>query len=233
MVMAWAKALAGIAALSATALVVTVGLQLRRQSVTADNCQDAPFDAMYADLVLNVPRRSDLFQAVKCGRFFNTKICDRHVITTPVLCEALAPPLVGEFGVLTIVKQPRPGTRFKLLQERPSNLNSPEAKPMNAVSSNQIDSDLTSDGEAYELSRIWTISSKQLLTTDGNWPIAACDTHPLGTRYCTVGFLIRGAFVEAQWFAESGVTLDQAEVWNVATAVDAKLRALSVEMPRQ
>jgi hypothetical protein len=42
-----------------------------------------------------------------------------------------------------------------------------------------------------------------------------------------VGFLIRGSFVEFQVFAEQGAPLDQKQIWDVASAMDAKLRALS------
>lgn len=96
----------------------------------------------------------------------------------------------------------------------------------------RIDRTIGGGGEAYELSRINVLApDARLTTTTEGWPLARCADHPLGNRYCTIGFLIRGAFVEAHVFAEAGAPLDQKQIWEVASAIDAKLRALSAAEP--
>ncbi|MDO9337536.1 MAG: hypothetical protein Q7T61_14140 [Caulobacter sp.] len=42
-----------------------------------------------------------------------------------------------------------------------------------------------------------------------------------------IGFLIDGAFIETHIVSEPGIALNQKQVWDVASAMDAKLRALS------
>lgn len=188
-----------------------------------------PFTAKFADLMLEISDRADLYQAENYSFGLKVNICDWHAMERiPAGCEKLSAPLVRRSGVLTYVKEPRKGTRFALLLERPENVSPPEPVPLLAVPDAQIDKRLGGTGEAYQLSRIRTSQSNQMLTTARGWPIAACSTHPLGTRYCTVGFLVKGAFIEAHWFAEDGVALNQAEVWAVASAVDSKLRSLAV-----
>ena len=188
-----------------------------------------PFTVKFADLTLRISGRADLYQAANHSFGLKVNICDWHAMDRiPAGCELLSAPLVGRNGVLTYVKEPRKGTRFALLLERPENVSPPEPVPLVVVPDDRIDKFIGGTGEAYELSRIKTPQSRQMLTTARGWPMVACSTHPLGTRYCTVGFLVKGAFVEAHWFAEDGVALNQAEVWAVASAVDAKIRSLAV-----
>jgi hypothetical protein len=195
----------------------------------ADEPKRPPFTAKFADLMLEISDRADLYQAANHSFGLKINICDWHAMErTPAGCEELSAPLVRRSGVLTYVKEPRKGTRFSLLLERPENASPPAPVPLLVVPNAQIDKRIGGTGEAYELSRIRTAESSQLLTTARGWPMVACSTHPLGTRYCTVGFLVKGAFVEAHWFAEDGVALNQAEVWAVASAVNSKLRSLAV-----
>jgi len=44
---------------------------------------------------------------------------------------------------------------------------------------------------------------------------------------------VEGAFVEARVFAEKDVALNQAQVWTIASALDEKIRALSVDQPKR
>jgi hypothetical protein len=202
---------------------------LRTTESTSRVPKRPPFEARYADLVLHIPDRPDLYKATKHDFGLIVRICDRSVTEkAPAGCEALSEPLVNRSGIWTSVKEPRTGTRFKLIKERPQGDALLGASPMILVPETQIDKDIRGTGESYELSRVAPIKSEQLVTTEWGWPIAACSTHPLGNRYCTIGFLIKGAFVEAHVFAETGVALNQAEIWAIASALDSKIRNLSI-----
>ena len=190
----------------------------------------APFRARYADFVLNVPDRPDLYQARNFSWGLVIRVCDRHASAarTPPLCGDLTGPLVNEFGLNTLITEPSGDKRFVLLKERPRGVSPPPATPLLAVPPSQIDTVLTGSGEAYELSRLRVLDSNTPLSTTANhWPMARCGTGLQGTRHCTIGFVIDGAFIESHVFAEEGVALDQRQVWDVASALDAKLRGLS------
>lgn len=190
----------------------------------------APFQARYADFVLDVPDRADLYQARNYSWGLVVSICPRHdsPADTPPLCEDLAGPLVNEFGLGTHVTEPRPDKRFVLLKERPDGVSSPPPKPLLPVPPERIDTVLNGPGEAYELSRLRVLDPNvPLSTTTNEWPMARCASGPQGARYCVIGFVIDGAFIESRIFAEEDVALDQKQVWDVASALDAKLRGLS------
>lgn len=208
-------------------LVIAAGCSPRRD----DNAGAAPpFRARYAQFVLDVPDRADLYQARNHSWGLVVSICDRHVSSAgmPPLCGDLTGPVVGQFGLKTFVTEPRPGKQFALLKERPQGVAAPPAAPLAAVPDDQIDTALGGPGEAYELSRLGVLDQDAVLSTTANqWPMAKCANHPLGNRYCVIGFLIDGAFIEAHIFSEPGIALDQKQVWDVASALDAKLRALS------
>lgn len=217
------------AALVAVLALTALGGCSRSPEAPAAEDVSPPFRARYADLVLDVPVREDLYQARNASWGLNVKVCDRHNLPgTPPLCEALTGPVVNAFGLNTFVTAPRPGARFDLLKERPTDAPAPPAAPLEPIAADRIDTNIGGDGEAYQLSRISVLDPKAALSTTANgWPLARCATGPQGHRYCTIGFLIRGAFVETHVFAEDGVALDQKQVWDVASALDAKLRGLS------
>lgn len=205
---------------------------------TLVSCGDAPnkskkppFKVRYANLALQIPDRADLYQATNYDFGLYVNICDRHAKTKPVrFCEELPSPIVSEHGVRTSVTEPRPEIRFTLLKERPENMSPPDAVPLVVIPESEIDRDIRGSGEAYQLSRVRYLGSEQMVTTMHGWPIASCATHDLGNRHCVVGFLISGAFIEARWFADKNVLLNQAEVWVVASSIDARLRSLSVQI---
>jgi hypothetical protein len=197
----------------------------------AESVVEPPFRAQYGDLILDVPDRPDLYQARKYSFGLVVTICERGGLdeSTRPLCEKLTGPVVNYTGLYTLVKAPLPGRRFTLLKDRPKQAPEPPSEAMVSISPDRIDTKIVNGtGEAYELSRLSVLTpSAPLLTTVNGWPLARCDTGPAGGRYCTIGFLIRGAFVEAHLFAEDGVPLDQKQVWDVASALNAKLRDLS------
>jgi len=223
-----------LVALVAVLALTALGGCSRSPEATAAEDVSPPFRAHYADLVLDVPVREDLYQARNSGWGLSVKVCDRHTLPgTPPLCETLTGPVVNAFGLLTFVTAPRPGARFELLKERPADAPEPPAAPLEPIAADRIDKNIGGGGEAYQLSRLSVLDPKAALSTTTNgWPLARCATRLQGQRYCTIGFLIRGAFVETHVFAEDGVALDQKQVWDVASALDAKLRGLSPPAPR-
>jgi hypothetical protein len=187
----------------------------------------------YADLVLHVPKRSDLNGAAAYDWGFVVDLCSRSdPATTPVGCEALTAPLVDDDGIRITVKPPGKSARFRLLKERPTGVSTPDPVPMLVVPDEEVDTNILGNGEAYELSRISTLGPKQRLTTSRGWPIAACDSNPNSSKqYCVIGFLIKGAFVEVSFLVERRVKLDQRVLWDIASAIDAKLRGISIDAP--
>jgi hypothetical protein len=216
-------------ALSAVLLLAIAGGCARKP--LADPGLKPPFRAQFGDLILDVPDRPDLYQATMYSFGLVVKVCERGGLdeSTRPLCEKLTKPIVNYNGLYTLVKSPQPGHRFDLLKERPKHAREPPSAAMTPIPPERIDTKiLNGTGEAYELSRLFVIDPKSpLLTTANGWPLARCDTGPSGGRFCTIGFLIKGAFVETHLYAEDGVALDQKQVWDVASALDAKLRDLS------
>jgi hypothetical protein len=188
----------------------------------------APFTATYANLRIHVPTRGDLYQAAKYDFGLMVIICKRVAPDrAPLLCEDLSSPLVNEFGVRTYVKEPKSGTQFNLIRERPTEEISPASIPLLPIANGEIDRDILDGGEAYYLSRLNMGGSYRWYTTAQGWPVAGCNRDQRGQHFCSVGFLRDGAFVEAHWFPEGGVVLTQLDIWLVGTAIDSKLRDLA------
>jgi len=187
----------------------------------------APFIAKFGELVLDLPVRDDLYQARKHDTFLKVTICRRKEgEKAPAGCNGLTPPLINQYGIQVLVMEPRSATRFSLLRERPQGEGQPEPRPMLIIADEKIDKDLRGGGEAYELSRVRALS-EPWLTTSLHWPVASCGTGSRGRRFCTVGFLIRGAFVEARFSTEQSDDPNQADMWRIASVVDDQLRELA------
>lgn len=156
------------------------------------------------------------------------RVCNREAgagTYEPVVagCDGMESPLVNRYGISAHIWHDR-GAMYQLLSERPS-LEPPGQNALDAIPPDQIDIDIQGDGEAYQLTRV-SLLRDPLQTTDNGWPVASCGLSYSDARQCGIGFLIDDAFVEAHWTAEDGVALTQAEVWSVATALDAKIRSL-------
>lgn len=184
-------------------------------------------------MTFDVPERDDLYQAHRSeeGDFIRIRVCSRerfYETYEPAVpsCEGMAKPLVGVPGVLTFLRHFE-ADENRLLAERPASAPPPPV-PLVKIPDHLINRQLGKATEAYELSRVMGLD-ESLFTTDRRWPVAGCDTAQQGHRNCTIGFLVKDVFVEARWHAEDGVELNQAEVWSVAVALDAKIRSLVVE----
>jgi hypothetical protein len=130
------------------------------------------------------------------------------------------------------LKQPKAGTKFNLIKEQPADGTAPAPIPLLPIADNGIDRNILAGGEAYELTRLNMGGSNQWFTTSNGWPIAGCARDPRGQHFCTVGFLVAGAFVEAHWFPERSIDLTQQDIWAVANAIDKKLTELADGTPR-
>lgn len=188
----------------------------------------APFTASLGATHLAVPDRDDLYQArlenFTVGPMVIIRVCKRHD-DVPKGCRAMSSPLVNSNGVSTFIWHKK-GATYRLLSERPA-AEPPGREALIAVSPDQIDTELGGDGEAYQLTRISRLE-RPLQTTDRGWPVASCGVSFMDSdvHQCGIGFLVNDVFVEASWTAEPGVVLTQADVWAVATELDAKIRGL-------
>lgn len=181
--------------------------------------EGAPFRADVGGLTINVPHRADLYQAGRYDKFVSVRVCNREQTAgRPVRgCDQLSSPLVNQYGVLVLIRAARP-EESALLSERPDRQ---PPLPVELI-------DLQHGGG----DRLKLLDPDQpLQTTINGWPKGRCGTAPQGHRYCRIGFLIDRAVVEAQWHAEDGAELNQAEVWAVASAVESKIRALKPASP--
>jgi len=157
------------------------------------------------------------------------KICDQHVTEKPeAVCR-----LHGSHGTRVFIRDARVGAEFKLLKERPIGTTRPGEAELTPLEWDDkaplFNTPLAL--ENYTLSRLKSSPSRegsQLSTTDRGWPVARCDQHHLGGMYCSFGFLIDGAAVEARWFSPSDQTeISQGEVWDIASDIERRLRRIS------
>lgn len=218
-------------------LVASCGQPRSAQPNVDDEVVKAPFDARVADFTLHMPERVDLNQAHYMGGKVYVRLCLRRPATRPVPppnCGALSEPLINEEGVSVIVWEPSSNAPFKFLKERPGAKAAPPTTPLVPLKL-PVDgvSNMPNSFEAYFIGRTSNLGGSQLLTTTVGWPIAACSARFTRSRHCMIGFLINGAAIEARFFAEEGAELNQREVWQVASEVDAKLRSLIVETAEQ
>ena len=164
-------------------------------------------------------------------RSVSFEICDQHVTRLPkAQCE-----LHGEFGTWTLLREPAAGSEFNRLKERPSSVERPpdaELIPLRSGDVGEVRFGTPQAAEGMALSRVRSKvygDEPQLSTTDRGWPIADCDQHSTGAIACRFGFLMTGTPVVAQWFSPSGQnSITQAEVWDVATDIDRRLRQMVV-----
>lgn len=157
------------------------------------------------------------------------EICDQHVTEK----QEAACHLHGNHGTQVFIRDARLGSEFELLKERPVGVARPGEADLTPLDWDDkaplFNTPLAL--ENYTLSRLKNSLSRegsQLSTTDRGWPIARCDQHHLGVMYCSFGFLIDGAAVEARWFSPSDRrAISQGEVWDIASDIELRLRRIS------
>jgi len=209
-------------------------------------CADRdPVVTEFAALTLRIPRNQEFTEihvsdkdatARTVGRrSVSFEVCNEHgALAREATCD-----LHGKFGTWVLLNEPPADATFGLLKERPTQAERPDDVELLSL----VDSRETRLGaaSAAEESALLRVRSKvfgdepQLSTTDRGWPIADCDQHPQGGIGCRFGFLIDGIPVVAQWVSpvdRKGVT--QAQVWDVASDVDRRVRRLiSGPVPKQ
>lgn len=204
-------------------------------------------EADLGNLVLLIPRDEEFTQIFLSDRdatgearppsSVSFEICDQHVKKKPEAgCQ-----LHGLNGTWVRVQRPSVASEFGLLKERPLGLSQPPQIEMISQSWSGPRSAYLGSPRAEEQSALSRVRSPvwgdepQLSTTDRGWPIADCDLHPgSGSMGCRFGFLIEGTPVVAQWFSPTVQTdVTQAQVWNVASDIDRRVRRLVVSPPRK
>lgn len=205
-------------------------------------CTDRdPVIAEMTNLTLRVPRGQEFTRIHFSDRTatgqpskspsISFEICDQHVVKMPdAECE-----LHGEFGTWVLVTAPPAGATFSLLKERPLDGERPQEVGLLPLSGGDPRDIRNGSLRAAEGSALLRVRSKvwgdapQISTTDRGWPVTDCDRHPQGSVVCRFGFLVNGTPVVAQWFSPSdqkGIT--QAQVWDVASDIDRRVRRLVV-----
>jgi len=210
--------------------------------IVCSACTDRdPVIAEMNSLTLRVPRNQEFTRIHLSDRdatgqpskspSVSFKICDQHVVRMPdAACE-----VHGESGTWVIVTAPPAGATFRLLKERPLDGERPEDVELLPLSDGDPRDGRNGSVQAAEGSALFRVRSKvwgdepPLSTTDRGWPVADCDQRPQGTIGCRFGFLVNGTPVVAQWFSPSeGKAPTQAQVWQVASDIDRRLRLLVV-----
>lgn len=162
------------------------------------------------------------------------RLCDPRFAPEAAGCD-----LHGAQGTSVSIYQPRADAEFLVLTERPALAKSPADEPLVPLIGPQVER----GDEGLALLRVRSPvrgDSPPLATTARGWPVVDCDSlSETGGVGCRFGFLIEGTPVVAQWFSprveaitraemEDSRSMTQAEVWEVASDIDARLRRLIV-----
>ena len=217
----------------AIALLIIVTLLFLHQS--ADEPRDhtsAPFTARLGHVAVRIPKNS-IFQRP----YLNQKDgIARFDLCSPEFGVEIATkcnPFGGEGGVHVFLHAPKPWTQYTWIKERADT----DPPPMTAMRAVRLDPEHGPMGppgptENYQLSRVLGPFSRQLATTDREWPISACGVHSSGkTVSCGAGFRINDMFVEAHWTLLGSAVPTQPEVWATMSELDRKIRGLIVREP--
>jgi hypothetical protein len=141
---------------------------------------------------------------------------DPNARPVPPGCAPMAGLSLGN-GIGVLIHDSLDDRAFRYLKERPATP-APGAKPLRSYPHVH--------GVVDELSRLEGPDRYALSTTDEGWPIARCDPGIGGKGgTCIAGFLVGQAFIELRWYDPAGVP-DQARLWELASAADAKLRTM-------
>ena len=162
-------------------------------------------------------------------------VTDRSVGFT--LCDRAKSPcgkqyeIANENGVHVLLWKPDSTWDLRPMSDKPRNAKKPDDVPMiNMPNKLMIDFCRTGSPNWYPLSRLHLgkVGYTTFTTTSAHWPLVSCyDTTPL-SWICGVGFSIKGAFAEVSFGRKSHDLPSQSEIWALASAVDAEIRAVSV-----
>ena len=197
----------------------------------------APFRKHLGGQEIAIPLRGDLQNAYfQSGprpllSFVSAIVCrNRGGGPSAAGCEEFGELPIHANGV-TVYLRPRSGSSFQWLRERPA-ASAPGSKPLIRlpVFIRSLPSAGSGPDEKYQLSRLQSSTVEpSLVTTDQKWPIAACSKDPkTKTAHCNIGFLIGRLNIEAYYSTGSTAEVTQRDIWQVATALDRKLRSFIV-----
>lgn len=208
-----------------------------------------PFDVTIAESVLHIPDRAELKKLLifeggvpMPGRdnvlevsyltsMLTLNVCERRDRQPPAeLCVDLGAPLVSRNGVRVVVHALVPESRLRLFKERPVGVPSPTHAPLVPILEGLARPSLDSVEWSLLLRlRIGGPTNEGAKTTALGWPVVNCwvlGEAPETIQRCVAGFLIGRLFIEAEWAADAGEILDQAGVWAVTSALDAKVHGV-------
>jgi hypothetical protein len=189
--------------------------------------QSAPISAKLGTATFDIPvdpkfTRSTYQSRNGVGEFASFDLCSTDKDKeTPVGCEIFASLDPDQRGAEVQLYAPKPWTHYNLLRERLAKLPSDGALIRLGELSPAAKMGASSPGENYQLSRIVLPFASTLMTTSASWPIAACGPHPSTKMIsCSVGFVIKDAFVTARWQTGKKSMPSQRQVWDVASTVN-------------
>lgn len=205
-----------VAAAGAALVVVSCGRYERPEA--------RPQVAELSGLTFHIPVRADITAAHVTDRYVFLRVCERPEAAEG-LCDAFDAAKIRT-GVHISISDGR-GGRFKRLGERPETANSPPAEPVIVIPRTYV-FDATQPFNPEEAALEWIAHRASVQTTESGWPIASCARAvPEVSISCRMGFLIRNAVVEARFHPVEDREPNQAELWDLATALDERLRSLA------
>lgn len=224
-------------------VAVLLGLFVLGPSVTACSVSgeqqvSRPIEHRFRTFVLRVPARPEITEAFAedGSDFAVVRLCSLEP-DMQVAADTCGHPLIDPVVGLRVIIHDVPANwggvadpGFRFLRERPMNANPPLNDPLVPVDAlNEVarrSGMFKVEGyEGYALARIPMPNRQIYLTTAHDWPIASCSHEQGRGGACKFGFLINGAFVEVTNSIPYGRTVpNQAELWRLATELDAKLR---------
>lgn len=186
-----------------------------------------PDEQRFSRFVIRISERSDLVErnfAVPGSAV--VEFCNLHLGPQALRdgCARKDPALEGVRGFRVLMLE-QPNWRWSRLKERPADASPPRADPLVPVMTlpSGVGGDVN-DHEWYPLSRLKNGQEPPAVySTSVGWPLVGCDLQAPHRAFCTAGFIIDNVFVEASWSNRGGMP-SQAEVWRIASGLDAKLR---------
>lgn len=190
-----------------------------------------PVEAQVNALDMIVDKRPDIsnttFNLATTRPSIGFVVCRKSIRPLPPECHDVENLPVGKSGITVRVISVGSGKVMTYLKELPS-ATPPSGDPL--LPSPVIRGEnVGPTGEGYQIGLLAGINGKYF-TTSQDWPLIYCSKLNPNSRYwaCSVGFILRGAFVAAYWATKDGEHVPtQREAWMVAVAVRNRLISFS------
>jgi hypothetical protein len=198
------------------------------------SCRESPAKLDFAAFEFEAGRRADILYVSASSHSALISFCnlDLGAAAIEAGCKRKDPALgdsITGFTVLILEYVPWTSPPF---HERPTKVPPPKSTALVSATLNEnlltSSVDLPPNWYAFFRLRAGSDDDAPILTTDHQWPLVVCG-EGTSSRSCRVAFIVEGEFVEASWHHHGPI--DQAELWRIATGIDAKLRTFI--KPRQ